>query len=186
MASRIYPLFVILTGLLLSLTSCVKDSEVSASESKFVSPILESDLIISTLDASNFIIEEQRSEVIMLTDTMNLERMEPDFLSGQLTKTQLNFKFINSLDRAFKVDFEFLDEVNVLKHSFQIPVSSGSMETPMTVEANVIIKEPELTTFKEATKLVYKITLPSSKTPLTSRVQGKISLLSKATHFFEL
>ncbi len=186
MTSRIDPIFVILIGLLLSFTSCVKDSEVSSSQSRLASPMLESDLIISTLDASNFIIEEQRSEVMMLTDTMNLERMEPDFMAGQLIKAQLNFKFINSLDRTFKVDFEFLDDLNVLKHSFQIPVSSGSLETPTAVEANVIIKEPELMTFKEATKLVYKITLPSSKTSLTTDTQGKISLLSKATHFFEM
>lgn len=186
MTSRINPIFVIFMGLLMSLTSCVKDSEVSSSEYRADSTVIESDLIISTLDASSFIIEEQQSEVMILTDTMNLERMEPDFMEGLLVKTQLNFKFINSLNRALKVDFEFLDDVNILKHSLQIPVSSGSLESPITVEAKVLIKEPELLTFKEATKLVYKITLLSNKTPLTTGENGKISLLSKATHFFEM
>ncbi len=170
----------------MSLTSCVKDSEVSSSETRLASPMLESNLIISTLDVSNFINEEERREVMILTDTLNFERIEPDFLAGQLVKTQLNFKLINSLDRAFKVDFEFLNEANDIKHSLQVPVSSGSIDTPITVEANVIIKEPELTTFKEATKLVYKITLPSSDTALTADTQGKISLISKATHFFQM
>lgn len=179
-------IFAVFIGLLLSLTSCVKDSDFSATETKLPTQSIDSDLVISTLDANDFIDTSERKEVIVRTDTMFLEGMNSELFLGQLTQTQLSFKFINTLDRDFKVDFEFLNAEHKVIHNVHVPISAGTIDTPRAVEATVIIKEPELINFKEASKLIYKITLPPTEKPLNTDTDGKISLLSKATHLYDI
>lgn len=186
MNCRSHIIVVLFIGLLMSLTSCVTDSDFSSTDNKLPTQKIDSNLIVTTLEASNFVETDERKEVVVLTDTMLLEGMSSEFYLGQLIKTQLSFKFINTLDRDFKVDFEFLNDEDVLVHNVQVPVSAGSMDAPIEVEATVTIKEPELIAFKEASKLVYKITLPASKKQLNFDTKGKMSLQSKATFFFDI
>ena len=63
---------------------------------------------------------------------------------------------------------------------------SGVVTNPILSETTVLIDEPEITTFKEATKLVYKISLPPSASPIGPNSQGQLDLQSKATLYFEL
>lgn len=186
MKCRSHIIIVIFIGLLMSLTSCVKDYDYSSTENRIPTQTIGSDLIISTLEASNFMDTNQRKEVVVLTDTILLEGMNSEFYLGPLTKTHLSFKFINTIDRDFRVDFEFLNDDHVLIHNVHVPVSSGTIDAPMAVEATVTIKEPELITFKKASNLVYKITLPPSKKPIKTDTKGKISLQSSATYFFDI
>ncbi|MCB0446211.1 MAG: hypothetical protein KDD03_01610 [Gelidibacter sp.] len=172
--------------ILVTVTSCVKDVDFDQTENIVPSPILESNLIYSTLVAPNFIDDSTQQEVITLTDTTRVEVISSDFFVDQLSKANLTFRFINSIDRQFVVDFEFLNDNDELKYNIQMPVPSGTVNSPILSETTVTIEEPELTSFKEATKLVYKITLPPTTTPLTSNTAGQLELQSKATLYFEL
>ncbi|MEO6347836.1 MAG: hypothetical protein ABIO60_07990, partial [Aquaticitalea sp.] len=104
----------------------------------------------------------------------------------EMKKTSLSFKFINSFDADFKVDFEFLNDANELKYLVHVPVTSGSIEKPMSVETIVTIKEPEIKIFKETTKLVYKISPIVSLNPFSPDTNGSISLQSNASFLFEM
>ena len=53
-------------------------------------------------------------------------------------------------------------------------------------DAIVLEDGKQITTFKEATKLVYKISLPPSASPIGPNSQGQLDLQSKATLYFEL
>lgn len=186
MNCRSHIIFVIFIGLLMSLTSCVKDSDFSSTENNLPTQTIDSDLIISTLEATDFMNTSEQKETIILTDTLLLESMNAEFYLGQLKKTQLSFKFSNTLARDFKMDFEFLNDDHVILQNVHVPVSSGSIDAPMAVDATVTIKEPELSNFKKASKLVYKITLPPSKKPLDIDTKGKITLVSEVTNFFDI
>ena len=94
--------------LLLSVTlfnACVKDVDFDQTEDILPTPVFESSLIFSNLEAPSFLDDVSQQEVVVLTDTTRLEYINSDFFVDQLAKTNLTFKFTNSLDRDFKYCF---------------------------------------------------------------------------------
>ncbi|MCK8480047.1 hypothetical protein [Psychroserpens algicola] len=167
-------------------TSCVSDTDFEQAEDILPTPTFESSLIFSNLTASNFVDSETQQEVVVLTDTTRLEYINSDFFVDQLLKTNLTFQFTNSLDRNFNIDFEFVNDANELQYLAQVQVPSGQIDNPVFVEANFLIEEPELSTFEDATTLIYKITLPPTTAPIEAETQGILKLESRATFYFEL
>ena len=138
------------------------------------------------LDASDFssIIESESSKIVVDTIILDFETSQK-MLMDHLKETTLTFKFINTIELDYTVDFEFLDDLNNLKYKVHVPISAGSVDDAVTVETIAFIEEPEILNFKSATKLVYKITLQETMNSLSSTAEGKLSLLSKATYFYK-
>nr|WP_321237251.1 hypothetical protein [uncultured Psychroserpens sp.] len=170
----------------LLLTSCVSDTDFDQAEDILPTPVFESSLIFSNLTATNFIDSNTQQEVIVLVDTTRLEYINSDFFVDQLLKTNLTFSFTNSLNRSFNVDFEFVTDDNEQRYLAQVEVPPGQPDNPILVVSNFLIEEPELTSFEEATKLIYKITLLPSTSPIAPSTLGVLKLESKATFYFEL
>jgi hypothetical protein len=93
--------------------------------------------------------------------------------------------FLNSLDRDFIVNFEFLDAENGLKYNLEMTVPSGTVIKPIKVETIAFIEKPELQIFKNATQLVYKIKLLSSDKNIKSGSNGVLELQSDVTDFYD-
>lgn len=166
-------------------TSCIGDTDFDQAEDILPTPIFESSLIFSNLTASNFI-DETQQEVLVLVDTTRLEYINSDFFIDQLIKTNLTFEFTNSIDRNFSIDFEFVTDDDEQRYLAQVDVPPGQPDNPILVSSNFLIEEPELGTFEEATKLIYKITLPASTSSIDISTPGILKLESKATFYFEL
>lgn len=180
------PLIGSLLILMLCFSSCDKDMDINQEETTASMPILESQLITSTLEAKDFSAEQKTQGFSTLSDTLDLASIRSNFFMDEMKSVNLSIKFINSLESASKVDFLFLDDTNELKYTVHVPISSGSLEKPVSVETIVTIKEPELKIFKEATKMVYHISLVPNSEPLSPETQGKIALQSKASFLFEM
>ena len=172
-------------GLFLTLASCDKDGEIVLDSNQSTSKIT-SDLIVTTLKASSFIDKKTQQERLIHLDTTSLDLISSDFMIEELIKTNLSFQFKNSLNRDFRIEFEFLNDRNEVKFELQIPISAGTKEKPVIVETSVIIESSELTSFKESTKLVYKITLLHSDQPLSRESEGALELHSNATYLFDI
>lgn len=176
---------ILIVGLLLGFTSCVKDADFDLGVEAETLPIVEANLMVNNLGAFDFMDVASEQDGTVYTDTIILNLSTPEFPISQLKETTLNLKLINSLETEFMVEFEFLNELDRLTYSVQVPVYSATLETPIKVETIVFIKEPEITLFKEATKLVYKIRLPKNELPVDSNDIGNLILVSGTTLFFE-
>lgn len=163
----------------------MKDSDLGTENTFESSSVLTSNLMSSSLDASSFLEEFTNQERTIRIDTTYLEWTSSSFLTDQWSKTNLTFKIKNSIEREFNIDVEFMNDLDEVKFSFQIPVSSGTKQKPITVETNVVIEIPELATFKEATKLVYKIALLPDDLQLIPESEGTLELQSDAAYFLD-
>lgn len=176
----------IIIGLFLAFTSCDKDNDLILDNTSQPTSKITSDLIVSSLKASAFIEESTQQERLIYIDTTSLDLVNSDLLMEELIKSKLSFQFKNSLNRDFRVDFEFLNNRDELKFELQIPISAATIEKPTVVETSVIIESSELTSFKKATKLVYKITLLPSDESLSRESEGSLDLQSNASYFFDI
>ncbi len=148
-------------------------------------PMIESDLMITLLSASDFKTQRSAQDRVVFSDTLPLNLVTPEFLMEQLKKTNLTFQFTNTLDTNFKIDFEFLNQEDELIYTVQVPISAGSTDAPIKVETIVFIEAPEIEILKVATKLVCKITLSQNEKPVALDANGFIALRSKKILFFE-
>lgn len=166
--------------------SCLSDVDFDQAEHILPTPTFESSLVFSSLEASNFIDDVTLQELIVLTDTTRLDYINSDFFVDQLVKTNLTFQFTNSLNRDFNIDFIFVNDNDEQRYIAQVEVLAGEPETPTFLESNFLIEEPDLSLYEEATKLIYRITLPPTNNPLDVSNLGMLKLESKATFYFEL
>lgn len=171
---------------ILAYISCIDNTDFGQADDITPSPVLESSLIYATLTAPDFIDATTQQERTMISDTTRIEIISDDFFVDHMIRTDLTYLLTNSLERDFQIDFEFLNDENEIRYQIEINVAAGNQSDPVTNEVNVLIEEPEISTFKEATKVVYKIILPITNSPLTSSSEGEIELQSKATFYLEI
>lgn len=169
---------------LMTLTSCVKDSEYTDSEIANVSPNITSELVFTSFDDSFFLQKEIQNERVTVSDTIFLERIDYKLLSNYLTSTDLQIKIKNSLNWDFSIDLEFLDEIDDLIYALNIPVAAGTSNKPKIVETYVNIEEPELKAFKNSTKVViHKSVLTDKNQPLLD-TDGQLEMNAVAIYTF--
>ncbi len=166
--------------------SCGSDVDFNQTENILPTPIFESSLIFSSLEAPHFIDDTTQQERLILTDTTRLEYINSDFFVNQILKTELTFLFSNSLNRAFNVDFVFVNDADEQRYVAQVEVLAGQPENPSVIASNFLIEEPDLSLFENATKLIYRITLPPTTNPIAPLDLGELKLESKSTFYFEL
>lgn len=175
----------IFIGAIAAFNSCANDSDFAYDAEAITSSTLEKALIASSLNASKLEEVENLNEAKMIVDTLSLEFGDSEFAVSQLKRVNLSFNFLNSFNQDFKVDFEFLDITDNVKYEVHFPISPGTFDEPTQVQTGVFIEEPEIESFKKASKLVYKITLPDGDRSFTSSSEGTIELQSKAIYFFD-
>lgn len=166
--------------------SCGSDVDFNQTENIRPTPIFESSLMFSNLEALDFIDDTTQQERLVLIDTTRLEYINSDFFVNQILKTELTFLFSNSLNRAFNVDFIFVNDADEQRYIAQVEVLAGQPESPSVIASNFLIEEPDLSLFEEATTLIYRITLPPTASPIESLDLGALKLESKSTFYFEL
>lgn len=173
----------IITGFTVIFSSCVKDGEFAQEETAKVLPVVQSELILSSIQATDFILNDTQEENLILSDTTDVYLLPSDLFETRLKKAELLFDLTNSIDRNFNINFEFLNASDEVKYMIKVPVSAGSAEKPVTVGINAAIEGAELKEFKEVTKLVYKISLSEDTTPVPSDTSGSIEVSSLANMF---
>nr|WP_321224994.1 hypothetical protein [uncultured Psychroserpens sp.] len=168
------------------LTSCVSDVDFDQTENILPTPVFEANLIFSNIEATRFIDDATQQEVAVITDTTRLEYINSDFFVDQIAKTELSFRLTNSINRNFNIDFMFVNDNNEPRYVAQVDVLAGQPNNPSLIISNFLIEEPELSLFEESTKLIYKITLPPTTSPIDTSQSGFLKLESKSTFYFEL
>ncbi|MGJ8592275.1 MAG: hypothetical protein ACSHXF_06990 [Aquaticitalea sp.] len=176
----------IIFGLCMIITSCVKDNDLIQENELESTSKMKSNLLLVSFDASSLVDTSTKQARTFLADTTFLEFNDSSFMRNQMSVANLNFQFENSMDQDFIMEFEFLDDGNEVKYKVHIPIASGYRDKPSMVETNIAIAIPELSTFLEATKFVYKINLSKSDKTFSMDDTGKLHLQSDATYFLEL
>ena len=169
----------------ITFSSCEKENDVILGDD-MKSTKVSSEQVRSIFYSESFIDISGGLEQPTLTDTTYLELNDSTFFMDKLSKATLNFQFENSSEELYKVEIRFVNDLDEVKFKLTIPLSSGSIKKPTTVETNVVIESSELETFKEATKMVYNVTLVSDTKKESSINSGLIDLKSSAIYSFGL
>ena len=174
-----------MVGIFMTITSCVEETDFKEVQAVELSPILTSNLITLSNDATSFFDQKTLMVRNIVSDTMPLEINNSKVLSDRMTSTNLTIISKNTLDIDFAVDFKFLNDANELIYELKIPISAASLEKPKTIETIAVIEEPELISFKNSTKIIVSMQPSVDQKWVLEESTGSLEMNAIATYNFE-
>jgi hypothetical protein len=162
--------------------ACVKDTDFDQASEITLSPVVELDLIYFNIEAGEFFDQTTSTPIFTVSDTTEIRFLDDTEIQESLKRADFYFKFTNSIDREFQVDFQFLSEQNDTTYTAQTTVATGTVETPVITEFTEIIEEAEILQLTMANRVVVSVTIPSSN----ANLEGELNLQSKTTYYLEV
>lgn len=162
--------------------ACVKDTDLDQASDITATPVVELNLIFFDLEAGDFFDPVDNTPRLQVTDTTEIPFLDDTDTQESLIRAEFFFRFTNSIDRNFVVDFMFLSEQNDTTYSTRTIVNSGTVENPVVTEFTENVEDPEILNLTMADKLVVGVTIPSADASL----QGVLNTQSKTTYYLEI
>ena len=167
---------------LLLVVSCIKDTDFDQAENIALTPIVELDLIYFNMEAGAFFDETTSTPRLTLTETTEIRFLNGSDIQESLKRAEFFFRFTNSIEREFQVDFQFLSEQNDTTYVTGTTVNVGTTASPVVTEFIENIEGDAILDLTQANKVVVSVTIPSSN----AQLEGALNLQSKTTYYLEL
>lgn len=182
-AKKIWPIWLFI----LTLISCVKDVDFEQTDDIVLTPVLTSSVVFTDIEASRF--SDNGMEIETVSDSVaNIEIFTDEFVNDNLVKVELIFEAINSINRTFNLQVDFLNEMDELQQTFSFDALPSNSGNDVTTDFTVAFEGDDLVALKTSRKMVIALTLyPSTDgTSLNENSQGRIQLKSKGLFYFNI
>ncbi len=172
---------------MLATVSCVKDVDFDQTEDIVLTPVLTSSVIFTEVEASQF--SENGMELETVRDSVsNIEIFSDEFVNDNLVKVELVFEAINSINRTFNLQIDFLKDADELQHSFSFDALPSNSGSDIITEYTELFENESLEALKASTIMVITLRLyPSTDgSSLDENSAGTIALKSKGIFYFNI
>lgn len=165
------------------LLTCTEEVDFDQANDFHVSPVVESSPIFFNESANQFV--EEGEGINTIQDDLLINIFNDQFIIDNLTKAEFVFDIVNSIDRSFSLQVEFLNEMDNILHIMTINVAASP--------SNEKVYQTHIETFEGASLLALKKTQKMSFTlnltkgsPITKNSLGIIQLKSKAIFYLDI
>lgn len=165
-------------------TSCTKEVDFNQAKNLVLEPIVASDLIFFNAPATKFHVNGV--ELSTVRDSVIIDLFNRDFVVDNLIKAEFVFETTNSINRAFNVQVDFLDSLDVLRHSFSISTLASPTNNDITVTHTEVFENASLDDLKSSNKVVLTVQALSGGSPLNDDTPGRIHLKSKGIFYLKI
>lgn len=172
--------FLFLLLIILGVTSCVKDVDLSQTEDISLQPKLQTDLLIFDVDQKDFIDPGSGLLRTVIKDTVRLEFLDDSYIQDDLDKVEFSFKYINTFPQAFDTSIYLLSESNQLQRRIDFMVNEGSPNSPRITEIIDFVDTDEIDKIKRSIKMVVEVAVISNDEPF----EGELQFQSKGLFYF--
>ena len=167
--------------------SCVKDVDFDQVDDIMLTPVLTSSVVFAEVEASRF--SENGTEIETVIDSVaNIEIFSDEFIDDNLIKVEFVFEAINSINRTFNLQIDFLNDIDELQHTFSFDALPSNSGNDIISEFTEVFEDNSLESLKASTKMVIILRLnPSTDgSSLNENSTGKIELKSKGIYYFNI
>lgn len=174
----------VLIILSLGLSSCTKDIDFNQSKDLVLEPVLVSNLVFFNTPANNFF--ANGTALSVSKDSIIIDLFRRDFVVENLIKADLVFETTNSINKAFNLELDFLDSLNVRQHTFTISTPASPNNADLLTTHTEVFENASLNALKQTDKIVLTIRALAGGVEFNETTQGNIQLKSKGVFYFEL
>lgn len=160
---------------------CTKDVDFNQVNDFEVSPVLESSLIFFEASASDFFIGG--TELSIVQDFVIIDIFNSSFINDNLIRSEFVLESINSINRAYSLQIDFVNNANQVEHTFTVAASASVSNTDVTTNHTEVFEGASLAALKRTTKLVFTLSMLPGP-PINDTTLGRIHLESKGVFYF--
>lgn len=164
----------------LCLASCAKEIDFDQADDIDLSPVFESSLIHFSLPANNF--DDNGTEVNEVSDYIDINISGNRYFRDNLLKAEFVFEVLNSIDRSFELQIEFLNSANNELHTISFPISPSPNNTDVLTRYTELVEENSLRRIRRTVRLKFTLKMLTG-TEINSSTPGRINLQSKGVFF---
>ncbi len=166
------------------ITSCTEEVDFNQAKDLTLEPILASDLIFFNAPATKFFIDG--SELSTIRDSVIIDLFNRDFVVDNVVKAEFVFETTNSINRAFSVQIDFLDDTDLHKHSFTISSLASPTNTDIVSMHTEVFENTLLDALKASNKVILTVQALSGGSPINDNTPGRIQLKSKGIFYLKI
>ena len=183
MIKKILTLFVFSSALL----SCVDDVDFDQADDLQIEPVIEASLVFFEEPASSFL-DEDGTEAETVQDTVRIEVFSDEFVVDNVIKAEFLFEGVNTINRAYSADIDFLDDENNVLHMVNLAIPESTDNTDVMVTHLETFEGITLESMKASTQLAFTLTLEPSDdgSILDENSPGNLRFRSKAAFYFAI
>ncbi len=160
-------------------SSCASDVDFDQVNSLKLEPIFIANLAYFEVPAPDFVTNGQEQNFVF--DTPAVDVFSDKFFRDNLRKASIFTEMENTINRAYEVEFLFLDNNNdtVYTVNFSVPAYSGTVNK---VSRTDVFENVQLDLLKRTTKIAFILRMLPGQ-PLTETSPGKLILRSGVTAY---
>ncbi len=183
MIKKILTLFVLTCSLL----SCVDDVDFDQVDDLQIEPVIEASLVFFEEPASSFL-DEDGAEAETVQDTVRIEVFSDEFVVDNVIRAEFLFEGVNTINRAYSADIDFLDDENNVLHMVNLAIPESADNTDVLVTHLETFEGITLESMKASTQLAFTLTLEPSEdgSILDENSPGNLRFRSKAAFYFAI
>lgn len=175
----------ILLYILSALTlNCSEPVDFEQTDDLSLAPVIESSLFFYKGTAGDFF--TGGTEIISTPpETIELGIFKDDFVQENLVKAEFVFESTNSINRAYSLALNFLNDNNEILHSFTVDTPASPDREKLVIEHIETFEGITLERLKQSTKVVSILTMLAGEA-ISQNSPGEINLKSKGVFYLEL
>ena len=182
MAFKSSSYILLLSGLLMLSTSCVKDIDLGQDDEFLVSPDIALDLA-DFIFTSEFFPHDGELPITTRKDTLTLDMLDPDLIN-ELDSVQFRFSYENSFLRSFTNSYVFYSSTYEPLHQINdLQIEAATGNTPIKQDTTVVIKGATMDRLKRAAHLEITLSIGDEDTPANGVLLANIIAIYNFSEF---
>ncbi|MEP3837986.1 MAG: hypothetical protein ABJM36_10070 [Algibacter sp.] len=183
MALKILKIYGLVFSFAVCLWSCTEDIDLTQAEELELSPVIENSLLFFDAPASKFFVGGM--EVNESSDFIETDIFNNSFNRSHVIKAEFVFEVINSINRGYGLQVDFLDELDRLVHSFSFEASASSDNSEAYTKYTEVFEGNTLNALKNTAKLSFTLTMKPGE-EVNENTPGRINMKSKSVFYFNI
>ncbi|MFD1096829.1 hypothetical protein [Salegentibacter chungangensis] len=168
-------------ALTLLMVSCVKDVDLGQGKEIQLTPDIQTDLLIYTVEKKDLIDSENGEIKQAIRDTVRLEFLDDDYIQNDLFSAELYFSNTNTFSQAFTTRISFLSESGAEQFSVNYDIPAGTEASPSSAEALEVVEEDRIHLLRNSIKMVVELQMQSAP----GNLEGQLDFDSTGLFKFE-
>jgi hypothetical protein len=162
--------------------SCSSDLDFEQTQDLKLSPIMTGNFASFDIKATQFVSSgvEQNS----VSQELSFDIVKQESSTKYLNRADFYLEFTNTINRAYSISVNFLDESNLKLDSFELEVPAYASGDPIIVPRTEIFKTTRLDLFRKANKVKFEVLMSPTGATLTNNSLGSLKMRSSATVYF--
>lgn len=167
--------------LVLTLFSCVKDTDFNQADDVVLNPVVEVNFIYFAIEIDDFKPNPLNEGQLTVIDTTEIRFLDGDFAVDNIVTAEFFFRISNTFPVGLNANFTFLSEENEPFYEINFPIQISEDGSSVITEFTQVVSAQDIELLTLNDKVIATIVIET----LDENLEGVLNLQSKTIYYLE-